>query len=367
MRSEHRIIAAALLYSLAIWVLDAAIDSFLLSRESFIDALIFEPHGLYIRTLFTISLLIFSIWMSRMLVKRSLVEKALQESEEKYRSLVESTEDSIYVVDRNYRYTFVNKKHLKRLGIPEDEVLCHTYNEYHSPQETAEFIEQVNKVFETGESVQHEHKSRRDNKYFLRTLSPVRDREGNITAVTVISKQITELKRMEEDLRALSLSDDLTGLYNRRGFLTLANQQVKIASRIKKGLSLISADLDNLKTINDTFGHNEGDLALVEIADILRESFRESDIIARIGGDEFVVLLIENTAGDSEMLTSRLQKNLELHNTRRTRPYKLSLSFGVSYCGPEDACSIQNMMSSADKLMYERKKEKRKSDPNIVL
>lgn len=216
---------------------------------------------------------------------RRQAESRLRESEEKYRSLVESTEDSIYLIDRDYRYLFMNRKHLVRLGLLGDQFLGQSYRKFHSPRETKEFIKKVDRVFKTGESVQYEHKSRRDGKYFLRTLSPVKERSGQTVGLTVVSKDISELKRMEENLVALSLTDELTGLYNRRGFLTLAEQQLKTAKRVHCGTVLLSVDLDGLKKINDGFGHQEGDFVLKEAADILKKTFREADIIARMSGD----------------------------------------------------------------------------------
>ena len=133
--------------------------------------------------------------------ERLQVEEAVQESEEKYRSLVESTEDSVYLVDKKGTYRFVNKRYRARLGLPEDQVIGKPYGEFHSEKKTREFAEKLKRVFETSGPVQYEHTSERDDHSFLRTLSPVRDQEGQITAVTVISKDITERKRAEEALR----------------------------------------------------------------------------------------------------------------------------------------------------------------------
>lgn len=155
--------------------------------------------------------------------ERRKAEQALIESEEKYRSLVESTDDSIYLVDGDCRYLFMNKKHLSRLGLPEKKVLGRTYREFHSPEETTWFIEKIDEVFQTGESVQHVHKSLRDRRYFLRTLSPVKDREGKISAVTVISKNITGLKQMEEEKERLiaELREALDKIRTLRGLIPI--------------------------------------------------------------------------------------------------------------------------------------------------
>lgn len=169
---------------------------------------------------------------------------------------------------------------------------------------------------------------------------------------------ITERKRTEEALRTLSLADELTGLYNRRGFFTLAEQQLRIANRMKKRMLLLFADLDGLKWINDNMGHNEGDLALVDVANILKKTFRESDFVARIGGDEFVVLAIETEEVNAEVLSERLEENLRAHNAERKCGYNLSISTGISRCSPESRCSIDELLSRADKSMYRHKRKK---------
>lgn len=291
--------------------------------------------------------------------ERRNAEEALKKSEEQYRSLVESTEDSIYLLDKNYRYIFMNKKHVTRMGFSDNEYLGHSYSEFHSPDQTKWLIEKASIVFETGESVPHEHRSGRDGRYFLLTLSPVRSPDGTVEAVTVLSKDITDYKTMEEKLHALSLTDQLTGIYNRRGLFTLVDQLFKLSKRQKKSIFLLYADIDNLKEINDTFGHKEGDKALVETANIFRKIYRESDVIARIGGDEFVVVPV-GTAGDNiEKIVSRLQESLEVYNSEKNCPYKLSVSTGIVCYDPEHPCSIDDLLDRADKLMYEQKKHKK--------
>jgi diguanylate cyclase (GGDEF)-like protein/PAS domain S-box-containing protein len=178
-----------------------------------------------------------------------------------------------------------------------------------------------------------------------------------LVGVVAVYTDITQRKRMEEALRASLLVDELTGLYNRRGFLTLGQQQLKTAHRAKSKMSLLFADFDDLKRINDTLGHHEGDLALIDIADVLKEIFRESDIIARIGGDEFVVLVIETDGVSAEILTTRLQENLEARNAREDRRYKLSLSVGIARYDPESPCSIDELLARADRSMYEQKQD----------
>lgn len=159
----------------------------------------------------------------------------------------------------------------------------------------------------------------------------------------------------------LILIDDLTKLYNRRGFLSLAGQQLKAAGRAKRYLVVLFADFDSLKQVNDTLGHPEGDRALIETAEVLKETFRESDIIARIGGDEFAVLAIETNGSPIEVLAARLEENLDARNAREGQRYKLSLSIGLARYDYEHPCSIEELLARADRVMYERKRGSQKA------
>ncbi|MHB8881985.1 MAG: GGDEF domain-containing protein [Thermodesulfovibrionales bacterium] len=296
--------------------------------------------------------------IEREMQEKRQVVSSLHDTEAKYRSLVESTEDSIYLVDREYRYLFMNKKHMARMGMLPGQYLGRSYSEFHLFDETARFRENVDRVFETGKSLQNEHKSRRDERYFLQTLSPVKNDDGAVIAITVVSKDITDRKQMEEELRSLSLTDSLTGLYNRRGFLTLTEQYFKIAQRLKNRVSVLYADLDDLKVINDNLGHQEGDKALIEAAGVLRETFRESDIVARIGGDEFVVMPAALGSATIQSVIDRFQANIAAANAREDRTYRLSISFGFAEYDPAHPCSVDELLARGDRMMYEHKKGK---------
>jgi len=170
--------------------------------------------------------------------------------------------------------------------------------------------------------------------------------------------RIKHAKRQEET-RGLLLTDDLTGLLNRRGFYALAEQQLKISKRNKRELYILYVDLDDLKEINDVYGHIEGDKALVEIANILRKHYREADITARIGGDEFVILSAGNCYDNRAVLESRLQNDLGTLNSTRSRGYALSISIGSACFDPQNPCSLEALLQEADRLMYEHKQSKR--------
>ena len=174
-----------------------------------------------------------------------------------------------------------------------------------------------------------------------------------------VVRDITERKNLEETLRNSSLKDDLTGLFNRRGLLKQAAPYFDFARRQKEKLLLLFIDLDGMKRINDEFGHNEGDNALIQTAAILNGSFRSTDIIARLGGDEFTVLVTDLNASKEEAIT-RLNENLKAYNASETRGHKLSFSIGVATLEPERMACFEELLEQADQAMYEQKRMKRR-------
>jgi len=181
--------------------------------------------------------------------------------------------------------------------------------------------------------------------------------DGNLLARAI--RYAIERHRIKAELKSLSLTDELTGLYNRRGFLTLARQQIKIAHRLKKKLLLVYTDMDNLKWINDTLGHKEGDRALKEMAEIMSSTFRASDLVARMGGDEFAILGLEEAEVDFSKIRMRLQERTGLSGKDSARPYRLSLSMGFVEYDPEKPEGIDDLLARADKLMYVEKSIKK--------
>ena len=166
-----------------------------------------------------------------------------------------------------------------------------------------------------------------------------------------------ERNRYRTVLHNLSLRDELTGLLNRRGFLSLASQHLKIAERSGWTILLLFADMDGLKIINDNFGHPEGDKALRGVAGILRKTFRGSDLLARLGGDEFIALALNVTEGGALAIMMRLRQKVRDYNSQSHR-YQISLSFGVAQFDPEDHLPLDEMIAQADKALYKDKQKK---------
>lgn len=173
-----------------------------------------------------------------------------------------------------------------------------------------------------------------------------------------LEHEIQERLKAEAEVRQLSLTDELTGLHNRRGFFWLANQQFKIAQRAQIFCCLLFIDLDGLKQINDSLGHEIGDRMIIDTAHLLKQTFRDSDIIARLGGDEFVIFVPVCSRNPDEFY-SRLQANIDHFNKEHGYLYQLSMSVGVTQCALNEDISLEQLIELADKLMYEHKRAKR--------
>lgn len=160
--------------------------------------------------------------------------------------------------------------------------------------------------------------------------------------------EMRERERMSAEVRQLSLTDELTGLRNRRGFILLAERELEAASRRRGRCLLLYADLDYLKQANDRFGHAAGDAMLIDAAQLLRSAFRSTDVVARIGGDEFVVLATDYTSSEDVLL--RLRGALQRFHRATGR--QLSLSMGVAESSLHAATSLEALLSEADAAMY---------------
>jgi diguanylate cyclase (GGDEF)-like protein len=159
---------------------------------------------------------------------------------------------------------------------------------------------------------------------------------------------------LQAELGNLAITDELTGLYNRRGFMALAERQWKLGRRSGRGMLLFVMDVDHLKHINDSFGHLEGDRALKRTAEVLEQTFRDSDVVARLGGDEFGVLAIEASGHSEATIKARLLECLKSNNAKES-PYQISLSLGLARFDAAGRTSIGELMAKADQAMYEHK------------
>jgi diguanylate cyclase (GGDEF)-like protein/PAS domain S-box-containing protein len=169
-------------------------------------------------------------------------------------------------------------------------------------------------------------------------------------------REITLRKQVENELRSLAYLDELTGLYNRRGFFKVAEQQLRLNQRNGRGAVLLYLDIDSLRDFNDNIGPHAGDRALLDVVDLLRKCFRDSDLIARTGGDEFAVWAVETDGNRGEILRRRILEGVDLLNEDPDREQLLHLSVGYAFCEPSEQVRVQDLLQRADEEMYRHKR-----------
>lgn len=286
-------------------------------------------------------------------------ERRLRSQQDFLSTVIESLSNPFYVIDAN-DYTVKLMNSAARQGEAAGTMTCYALT--HRCEKPCWMIPghacPLQEVKRTKRPVtaEHVHYDKTGNaRYYEVHASPILNDKGEVVQMIEYSIDISDRKRLEEELRMLSLIDELTGLYNRRGFFTLAEKQLALARREGTKLLCIYADIDTMKRINDTYGHKEGDVTLIEINNILRYTFRESDIVARIGGDEFAILSLERTGERSGTMIRRLYRNVANANSALRKPYRLSLSAGAAYFDPADPIPLEELLDQADKMMYKQK------------
>lgn len=292
----------------------------------------------------------FRLWLSRdVSERRTLARRFLDLS-----AVVELSMDGIVVLDEQMRIHIANAAYAQMVGRGSGAELEGTsWRDLQDPETLARFDREVmpSLVLEAGWHGE------------LRTLRA--DGETAPCEVTIslrsggmamIVRDITERSEYEDALRRMSLQDPLTGLYNRRGFSLLAQQLLNVAARQAGHTLLLYFDLNKFKQVNDTWGHGVGDEALVEVAEVLRETFRESDLIGRLGGDEFVVLAVNSLDPEGEALLARLDQRLNLRNERPNRRYRLSLGRGLARFDGAHPRSVEQLLHEADEQLMAAKR-----------
>lgn len=359
--------------------------------------------------------------MSR--TKQTLRMLTGEREESLLKAFLEHIPDGVYFKDRQSRFVRISRSLAAHFGLstPGDAINKTDFDVF-SEEHARQAFDDEQEIVRTGKPIVEKEEKETwpdgHESWVLSTKLPLRDPNGNIIGTMGISRDITEKKRIErelqdyrtklEDLVAvrtaelrhaneqlerdiasrkvteqelalkaqelaasnavlenLSLIDDLTGLYNRKGFLALAEHRMTVALRNNEAFSVAFIDLDGLKAINDNFGHETGNRALIEVSDILKESFRQSDILGRLGGDEFAVFILHAAEGETDGIRRRIQQHLDTSNSVPNRSYRLSFSIGIISCGSAKGSDIEGLLGKADALMYEQKRAKTLSRKNM--
>ncbi len=287
----------------------------------------------------------------------------LRITENRYRTLLDNSSDAIFSFDKDGQYLYVNKEFAKNVCDKEPEyIIGKKIWDIFSKEEADKRYALVKWVFENGETKNLEVRvpSPNGDSYHLTTVKPILDEQENVTFVICISKEITERKLMEEQLKRSAHYDSLTDLPNRTLFSDHTKYAISQAERYKTKLALMYIDLDNFKPVNDTHGHDVGDLLLKAVAKRMQNCLRKSDTAGRIGGDEFIVLLpkIDNqqdTLNVAEKIRFALNQPFELPGYPTIH---ISSSIGVAIY-PEHGCDEIQLSKNADNAMYVAKESGR--------
>jgi|GEM_PF-6716363 len=289
-------------------------------------------------------------------------EDRLRFSEARFAGILDVAADSIVSIDGAQRITLFNRAAERMFGYEAAEVLGQPLEILLPDDARPRHADHVRGFVGSGATARYMNQRneirgrRKDGSIFPAEATISRLQLGTDLVCTVVLRDISARKEAEAALRAQAIRDDLTGLHNRRGFLVLAEQKLVAAKRSSVSCLLLYLDMDEFKAINDGHGHAAGDAALIEVAGILRRTFRESDVVARVGGDEFVVLARCDGADAEAAIRERLRVHLEAANETACRPYSLSLCVGAAAWDPAAPISLEALMAAADVRMLEEKR-----------
>lgn len=313
--------------------------------------------------------LVFSRATHRMDTRRTSVEHDLKVNEKRYHDLFEYSQGMICIHDLEGTLKTVNPAVLRSLGYESHEIVGRNLVEFMPAEKRSTYAAFFRKLENEGlaDGVFNVI-SRTGRQLTWRYHSVLVTEEGEDPYVIGHAQDITELASVQEQLKNLALTDELTGLYNRRGFLTMADQQIKLErhQRTARGLALMFADIDGLKRINDKYGHDAGSDAILALATAIRSALRGADLVARWGGDEFVILAIGSRDEDSAVIAERIQGRIRDYNATSGKPYDLACSIGLAELPLDGSQSLDAVLADADYAMYhEKRRRKATADPAL--
>jgi len=301
------------------------------------------------------------IGITRDITQRKQDEEAIRKSQQEFASLFHNSPEAMVYLDENSNILNVNPRFTELFGYILKEIKGRNINEgfIHPPDKIEEGRKLSIKRLESYLNYKTIRK-KKDGSLFPVSISatPLLI-DGQIKGEIEIYIDITERKQLEEKLEKSARIDSLTGCYNRGYGLELLDRQIKLSHRSKSPLLLAFLDIDGFKTINDSFGHDEGDRVLKEVVKLFKSTLREVDIICRMGGDEFLIIFPDNSLKEAPLIKERLDKDLIKLNQTLKKPYKTGLSIGLSEYNPDNPLTMDELIRVADQKMYEEKKKKK--------
>jgi diguanylate cyclase (GGDEF)-like protein/PAS domain S-box-containing protein len=263
--------------------------------------------------------------------------------------LIEQMPMVVWTTDLNLKITSCLGARMRGAKVRNEELLGKSIYEYLKCQDP--HTTPVAQHYEALRGASSQFEYRRNNRTFELHLEPLRSATGEIIGCIGAGLDITERKKNEEKVHYQATHDGLTGLANYREFLDALEREIRRGGRSNRSFAVLLLDLDELKTINDRFGHLAGNRALKRLSEVMKEQCRSTDLAARYGGDEFAVLLVDGDPGMARQIASRIESAL---SNRREEP-RLSASIGISIF-PDDGRTVQDLLEAADRELYQRKR-----------
>ena len=291
--------------------------------------------------------------------KAALAE--LQASKEEMKSILERLPDVFYRTNMDGIITMISSACFDIIGYRPEEMLGRALSSYYyTPVERQKAVQAITEAGGKVTQVESALKRKDGSIVWVSTNASIRyGPDGKPTCIEGVARDISERKRMEEQLVTISRTDALTGIYTRRHFLDKSEKAVKVMKRYKHSASMIVADLDNFKKINDRYGHQAGDQALIAFAEVCRKEIRDSDILGRLGGEEFALLLPETPLSQARILAERIRKaTAAVDILLKDRVIKITVSIGVAEIGTDER-PLESALHRADLAMYQAKESGR--------
>jgi len=299
---------------------------------------------------------------ARDITEKKKIEEVLVENIQKLQTIMDVTPDAIFMKNKDLEFILNNKAHLKLLGVNDQQETIGKTDSDFFPKELLEkekVLSDEQKIIKTGKPIlNHEReiflKSGLGKRWVSDSKVPLKDSDGNIIGIVGIARDVSEKKLLEKKIEYLSFHDDLTSLYNSRYF----KQELKRLDTSRQlPLSIVVADIDGLKMVNDKFGHREGDKLIISVSKILKRSFRREDIVARWGGDEFIILLPGTDIAKVKEIVKRNRKSFKNNKISNKITVNVSLGFATKTSVREN---IEVIIELADKDMYQNKNVNKK-------
>jgi len=305
-----------------------------------------------------------AITVARDITSRKKMEEKLRENEEKYRFLTENSGDVIWHINRSFRIDYISNADETIRGFKREEVIGQPIWNIFKPEGIQLIRQKVEHHREVEQIGNNSHVTRFEVEQFCKdgnwiwteiTAAPHYDKHGNLIGYHGISRDISEKKRLLEKLHEQATIDELCQIPNRRHFMNLAEKELRRAKRYHHPLSIVAIDFDNLKYINDTYGHLAGDRALSVFSKIVRTLIRDVDFVGRFGGDEFLIMLPETEAHHAYHVVERIYQVLDASPIFfKGEHFKIAISSGIASLS-DWTDSLEDLLSRADAALYEAK------------